>query len=110
MQHSPFKQGYGATERTRRSLKAKWDSVAWHTDSPIIAGNAQVAMLRSNQARRPQIENPRYQLRILGGFRKVIVWECTARDGYRCLYGRYAGCGRTHMDTQPELHPISWSP
>ncbi|MEU3664500.1 hypothetical protein AB0E77_32920 [Streptomyces sp. NPDC032940] len=101
MQHSPFKQGYGATERTRRSLAAKRDAVAWHTDSSIIAGAARVAMLRSNQARRPQIENPRYELRVLGGFRKVIVWECTARDGYRCPDGRFAGCGRTHIDTQP---------
>jgi hypothetical protein len=101
MQHSPFKQGYGATERTRRSLAAKRDAVAWHTDSPIIAGAARVAMLRSNQARRPQIENPRYQLRILGGFRKALVWQCTAREGYRCPNRRFAGCGSTHFGTQP---------
>ncbi|OXM60843.1 hypothetical protein, partial [Amycolatopsis sp. KNN50.9b] len=60
MQHSPFKTGYGATERTRRSLNAKRDAVAWHTDSGLIADAARVAMLRSNPARRPQIENPRY--------------------------------------------------
>jgi hypothetical protein len=101
MQHSPFKTGYGATERTRRSLNAKRDAVAWHTDSNIIAGNARVAMLRSNPARRPQIENPRYELRILGGFRKVVTWQCTAREGYRCPDGRYTGCGRIHMDAQP---------
>ncbi|MFF7758906.1 hypothetical protein [Streptomyces griseorubiginosus] len=101
MQHSPFKQGYGARERTRRSLAAKRDAVAWHTDSSIIANGAKVAMLRSNQARLPQIENPRYQLRILGGYREVLVWDCTAREGHRCLKGRYSGCGATHVDTQP---------
>ncbi|MFJ8080770.1 hypothetical protein ACIQ6Y_09040 [Streptomyces sp. NPDC096205] len=101
MQHSPFKQGYGATERTRRSLAAKRDAVAWHTDSAIIAGGARVAMLRSNQARLPQIENPRYELRILGGYRKVLVWECTSREGHRCPRKRYAGCGATHVDSQP---------
>lgn len=101
MQHSPFKPGYGARERTRRSLAAKRDAVAWHTDSSIIADGARVAMLRSNQARLPQIENPRYEVRILGGYRKVLVWECTSREGHRCPLGRYAGCGATHVDSQP---------
>ncbi|MFH9888562.1 hypothetical protein ACH4OQ_28430 [Streptomyces luteogriseus] len=101
MQHSPFKPGYGARERTRRSLAAKRDAVAWHTDSSIIADGARVAMLRSNQARRPQIENPRYEVRILGGYRKVLVWDCTSREGHRCPLGRYAGCGATHVDSQP---------
>ncbi|MGW3631786.1 hypothetical protein ACWD7F_16740 [Streptomyces sp. NPDC005122] len=101
MQHSPFKQGYGARERTRRSLAAKRDAVAWHTDSSIIADGARVAMLRSNQARLPQIENPRYELRILGGYRKVLVWDCTSREGHRCPQGRYAGCGTSHVDSQP---------
>ncbi|MFJ6717482.1 hypothetical protein [Streptomyces sp. NPDC091259] len=101
MQHSPFKQGYGATERTRRSLAAKRDAVAWHTDSPSIADGARIAMLRSNPARRPQIENPRYQLRILGGFRKVRVWDCTASEGFRCPEGLRAGCGTTHVESEP---------
>ncbi|MFD7278381.1 hypothetical protein ACFV80_15355 [Streptomyces sp. NPDC059862] len=101
MQHSPFKPGYGARERTRRSLAAKRDAVAWHTDSSIIADGARVAMLRSNQARRPQIENPRYEIRILGGYRKVLVWDCTSREGHRCPLGRYAGCGATHVNSQP---------
>lgn len=101
MQHSPFKAGYGAKERTRRSLAAQRDAVAWHTDSSIIAEGARVAMLRSNQARLPQIENPRYEIRILGGYRKVLVWDCTSREGHRCPLGRYAGCGATHVDSQP---------
>ncbi|MEV5142905.1 hypothetical protein AB0L14_00325 [Streptomyces sp. NPDC052727] len=101
MQHSPFKPGYGARERTRRSLAAKRDAVAWHTDSSVIADGARVAMLRSNQARRPQIENPRYEIRILGGYRRVLVWDCTSREGHRCPLGRYAGCGATHVDSQP---------
>ncbi|MFF1766835.1 hypothetical protein [Streptomyces sp. NPDC058249] len=101
MQHSPFKAGYGAKERTRRSLAAKRDAVAWHTDSAIIAEDARVAMLRSNQARLPQIENPRYEIRILGGYRKVLVWDCTSREGHRCPLGRYTGCGDTHVDSQP---------
>ncbi|MFE2547689.1 hypothetical protein ACFXGI_03935 [Streptomyces sp. NPDC059355] len=101
MQHSPFKQGYGARERTRRSLAAKRDAVAWHTDSSIIATGASVAMLRSNQARLPQIENPRYELRILGGYRKVLAWKCTSREGHRCPLKRFAGCGSTHVDSQP---------
>ncbi|WP_328487256.1 hypothetical protein [Streptomyces zaomyceticus] len=101
MQHSPFKRGYGAKERTRRSPAAQRDAVAWHTDSSIIATGASVAMLRSNQARLPQIENPRYELRILGGYRKVLVWECTSREGHRCPQGRFAGCGATHVDSQP---------
>ncbi|MCV2460481.1 hypothetical protein OEB94_14465 [Streptomyces sp. ICN988] len=101
MQHSPFKTGYGATERTRKSLAAKRDAVAWHTDSGIIAGAARVAMLRSNQAQLPQIENPRYQIRILGGFRQIAIWTCTTREGYRCPNGRFSGCGQTHLDTAP---------
>ncbi|MFD4912482.1 hypothetical protein ACFWNR_04555 [Streptomyces virginiae] len=101
MQHSPFKQGYGARERTRRSLAAKRDAVAWHTDSSLIAGGATVAMLRSNQARLPQIENPRYELRILGGYRQVLAWECTSREGHRCPRRRFTGCGDTHVDSQP---------
>ncbi|MFD4583194.1 hypothetical protein [Streptomyces sp. NPDC058434] len=101
MQHSPFKQGYGAAERTRRSLAAKRDAVAWHTDSSSIADHARIAMLRSNPARLPQIENPRYQLRILGGFRRVLVWDCTVREGFRCPKGLRAGCGATHVESQP---------
>ncbi|MEU9578828.1 hypothetical protein [Streptomyces chilikensis] len=101
MQHSPFKTGYGATERTRRALAAKRDAVAWHTDSDTIARAAKVTMLRSNVARRPQIENPRYEVRILGGFRQAVVWKCTARDAYRCPDGRFTGCGKTHFDTKP---------
>ncbi|CAL9512238.1 hypothetical protein [Streptomyces althioticus] len=101
MQHSPFKQGYGATERTRRALAAKRDAVAWHTDSPTIANSAKVAMLRSNQAKLPQIENPNYQLRILGGFRKAMAWKCTARDGHRCPDRRFTGCGKDHYGTEP---------
>ncbi|MEV8042599.1 hypothetical protein AB0P02_01975 [Streptomyces griseoluteus] len=101
MQHSPFKPGYRAGERTRRALAAKRDAVAWHTDSSVIADGARVAMLRSNQARLPQIENPRYEVRILGGYRKVLVWDCSSREGHRCPLGRYAGCGATHVDSQP---------
>lgn len=101
MQHSPFKRGYGATERTRRALAAGRDRVAWHTDSVSLARAAQVAMLRSNPARRPQLENPRYEIRILGGFRKAIVWSCTVREGYRCPDGRFSGCGATHFGTEP---------
>ncbi|WP_406165177.1 hypothetical protein OIE52_00860 [Streptomyces canus] len=101
MQHSPFKPGYGATERTRRTLAAQRDAVAWHTDSSLIADRARVAMLRSNQARRPQIENPRYAIRILGGYRKVVTWDCSAREGHRCPRRRFAGCGEVHVRTEP---------
>ncbi|MFE0220674.1 hypothetical protein ACFW0U_07360 [Streptomyces albidoflavus] len=101
MQHSPFSRGYGATERTRRALKAGRDAVAWHTDSDVVAGRAQVAMLRSNKATRPQIESPRYELRILGGYRKVRTWTCSVREGYRCPNGRFSGCGKAHIDTEP---------
>ncbi|MCW8382396.1 hypothetical protein [Streptomyces justiciae] len=101
MQHSPFKPGYGATERTRRTLAAQRDAVAWHTDSALIADRARVAVLRSNQARRPQIENPRYAIRILGGYRKVVTWDCTVREGHRCPHRRFAGCGEVHVRTEP---------
>ncbi|MFJ3799914.1 hypothetical protein ACIPSJ_26970 [Streptomyces sp. NPDC090088] len=101
MQHSPFKPGYGARERTRRTLAAQRDAVAWHTDSSIIAERARVAMLRSNQARLPQIENPRYAIRILGGYRKVVTWGCTVREGHRCPRRRSAGCGAVHIRTEP---------
>lgn len=101
MQHSPFKLGYGASERTRRALAAGRDHVAWHTDNETIGRSAQVAMLRSNRATLPQIENPRYELRMIGGYRMPVVWTCTAREGYRCPRGRYSGCGATHFDTEP---------
>lgn len=64
MQHPAFQPGYGARERPKRTPAAQRDAVAWHTDSPIIADRARVAMLRSNQARLPRIENPRYFIRI----------------------------------------------
>ncbi|MFH8751952.1 hypothetical protein ACH4GK_33850 [Streptomyces rimosus] len=101
MQHSPFKAKYGPKERTRRALAAKRDAVAWHTDSEIIARGAKVAMLRSDVATLPQIENPRYELRILGGYRRVIVWTCTAREGHRCPERRFSGCSATHVDSEP---------
>ncbi|HZX37950.1 MAG TPA: hypothetical protein VFF37_06380 [Streptomyces sp.] len=114
MQHSPFKPGYGATERTRRALAAGRDSVAWHTDSEGIARGAQVAMLRSNRATLPQIENPRYELRMLGGYRKGLVWTCTAREGYRCPDGRFSGCGKRHFGTEPAALTLDdftrWAP
>jgi hypothetical protein len=101
MQHSPFKSGYGASERTRRALAAGRDHVAWHTDNEAVGRSAQVAMLRSNRATLPQIENPRYELRMIGGYRVPLVWTCTVREGYRCPNGRYSGCGATHFDTDP---------
>lgn len=101
MQHSPFKTGYGATERTRRALAAGRDAVAWHTDSESVAGAAKVAMLRSNRATLPQIENPRYEMRMIGGYRRSFVWACTTREGYRCPNGRFSGCGHTHFGTEP---------
>ena len=101
MQHSPFKHGYGATERTRRALAAGRDSVAWHTDSEAIGNAAQIAMLRSNAAPLALIENPRYELRMVGGYRMPVVWTCTAREGYRCPKGRYSGCGASHFSTEP---------
>lgn len=60
-----------------------------------------VAMLRSDVATLPQIENPRHQLRILGGFRNVIAWTCTAREGHRCPDRRFAGCGAPHVGSEP---------
>ncbi|WP_235967588.1 hypothetical protein [Streptomyces mesophilus] len=101
MQHSPFKAKYRPQLRTRRALAAKRDAVAWHTDSDSISRGAKVAMLRSDIATLPQIENPRYELRILGGYRKVFEWTCTAREGHRCPKGRFAGCGAAHAGAEP---------
>ncbi|HET6635211.1 MAG TPA: hypothetical protein VFH77_09290, partial [Streptomyces sp.] len=46
-QHSPFKKGRGALERTRLAKAAGRDEVMWHGTNELIVGRARVPMLLS---------------------------------------------------------------
>lgn len=100
-QHSPFKKGRGALERSRLAVAAGRDFVLWHTDKRAIARASHVPMLRSDDLPTELIDNPNYQIRMVSGFRAITLWKCTAREGYRCPRRKLTGCGRDHFGTEP---------
>jgi hypothetical protein len=100
-QHSPFKKGRGALERSRLAVAAGRDFVLWHTDKRAIARSSRAPMLRSDDLPTELIDNPNYQIRMVSGFRAITLWNCTAREGHRCPRGRMTGCGRDHFGTEP---------
>lgn len=100
-QHSPFKVGYGLTERIQRAANA--DRIAmFHTDQDHVF-NAQHAPILRTDGKVPfeWIEDLNRPLIVTGGLREITVFTCDVRNGVWCPKGRISGCGKTHARTEP---------
>lgn len=100
-QHSPFKKGHGALERTRLA-RAAGRTALFHTDQTAIFNNSRRAPMlhTAGNLELHEIADLNRPLEFRGGLRRIELYTCTVRDGHLCPSRKFSGCGKVHAKTQ----------